>query len=148
MTMPRLSFALFAAAALSFGLAGVARRRRYADQGAGLRGAGCGTWLDWLLCRRRPRCAVDGQDAVWNPLPSPAAFTVLPIAGRLDSSHLVGGIHGGYDWQLAPTWVVGIEGDYSWTNAGASLQGIWQSFPTGQTSFPTTLSSLSDKLNR
>jgi outer membrane immunogenic protein len=28
----------------------------------------------------------------------------------------VGGIHAGYNWQFAPAWVVGFEGDLSWTS--------------------------------
>jgi outer membrane immunogenic protein len=31
----------------------------------------------------------------------------------------VGGFQGGYNWQFAPAWVAGIEGDFSW----ASLLG-------------------------
>jgi outer membrane immunogenic protein len=33
--------------------------------------------------------------------PSPSAFT--------------GGLHAGYNWQFAPAWVLGIEGDWQWT---------------------------------
>jgi outer membrane immunogenic protein len=28
----------------------------------------------------------------------------------------VGGIHAGYNWQFAPAWVVGVEGDFSWAS--------------------------------
>jgi outer membrane immunogenic protein len=144
--MPRLSFALFGAAALSFGFAGVAGAADMQIKApAYVAPAAVPGWTGFYVGGDLGALWMS-QDAVWNPLPSPAAFTVFPIGGRLDSSHFVGGVHGGYDWQLAPTWVVGIEGDYSWTDAGASVQGVWQSFPTGQPSFPTTLSSLSDKL--
>ncbi len=33
--------------------------------------------------------------------PSPSAFT--------------GGLHAGYNWQFAPAWMLGIEGDWQWT---------------------------------
>jgi outer membrane immunogenic protein len=35
-----------------------------------------------------------------------------------DSSSLgaVGGVQGGYNWQFAPAWVVGVEGDVSWAS--------------------------------
>lgn len=36
------------------------------------------------------------------------------------SSSWIAGIHGGYNWQFAPTWVFGIEGDWDWTNLNAS----------------------------
>src|SRR5271165_115044 len=26
------------------------------------------------------------------------------------------GAHAGYNWQVAPTWVLGVEGDFDWTN--------------------------------
>lgn len=86
------------------------------------------------------------QDAVWNPLPSPADFLAFPVAGRLDASHFVGGVHAGYDWQVAPTWVIGIEGDTSWTRASTSTQGIWNSFPSGA-AVSGSLSSLSSTLD-
>jgi outer membrane immunogenic protein len=31
----------------------------------------------------------------------------------------IAGFHAGYNWQLAPTWVLGIEGDWDWTNISA-----------------------------
>ena len=30
------------------------------------------------------------------------------------------GFHLGYNWQVAPTWVLGLEGDWDWTNLNAS----------------------------
>jgi outer membrane immunogenic protein len=35
----------------------------------------------------------------------------------------VGG-HAGYNWQLNPQWVVGIEGDIAWANSSSSIVGI------------------------
>jgi outer membrane immunogenic protein len=61
----------------------------------------------------------------WDPLPSPSAFGELPITGSLNTSAVVGGIHAGYNWQFAQTWVAGIEGDWSWTTANASFTQSW-----------------------
>ena len=43
----------------------------------------------------------------------------------------VGGVHVGYNWQFAPTWVAGIEGDWSWTDAKASFNQEWVNVVTG-----------------
>ncbi len=40
----------------------------------------------------------------------------------------VGGLQAGYNWQFAPAWVAGIEGDISWTSLG---QSIGVNVPTG-----------------
>ena len=47
-------------------------------------------------------------------------FCVVPYqpevltSGR--KSGLLGGLHVGYNWQFAPKWLVGVEGDFTWTN--------------------------------
>lgn len=33
---------------------------------------------------------------------------------------VIGGFHAGYNWQFAPTWVVGIEGDWQWSASRSS----------------------------
>jgi len=145
--MSRAGFALVAATTLSFGFAGVAWAADMSTKALPYEApAAAPGWTGFYVGGDVGGLWMS-QDAAWNPLPSPAAFTVLPITGRLDSSQFVGGVYGGYNWQLAPTWVVGIEGDFSWTGAGESMQGVWKNFPNGQPSFPTTLSSLTDKLD-
>ncbi|HEY8715207.1 MAG TPA: outer membrane beta-barrel protein [Candidatus Acidoferrum sp.] len=140
-------FALFAAAALNFGFAGATQAADLPTKAPPYEAPALAPgWTGFYVGGNLGELWTT-QDAVWNPLPSPAAFTVLPVTGRLDSSGFVGGIQGGYNWQLAPTWVVGLEGDYSWTGAGANIQGVWKFFPSGQPSFPTTLSSLTDNLD-
>jgi outer membrane immunogenic protein len=40
------------------------------------------------------------------------------IAGGLtlgDNGQFIGGVQGGYDYQFAPNWVFGVEGQYSWS---------------------------------
>ncbi len=34
---------------------------------------------------------------------------------------LIGGIHAGYNWQFAPHWVVGLEGDWQWVRSNHSF---------------------------
>jgi outer membrane immunogenic protein len=41
--------------------------------------------------------------------------------GNTDPSGALGGLQAGYNWQIAPLWLVGIEGDWSWTNATGTI---------------------------
>jgi outer membrane immunogenic protein len=82
----------------------------------------------------------------WLPLPSPAAFSVNPISGRNGGSALFGGIHAGYNWQIAPVWVTGLEGDLSWSRAGSSFTQVWTNFGT-TTPFPGDFTTMSSKLD-
>ena len=50
------------------------------------------------------------------PLPASAAFGAFPIAGNTGRSSAIGGFQAGYNWQFAPTWVAGLEADWSWAN--------------------------------
>lgn len=43
------------------------------------------------------------------------------------SSRFMGGVQAGYDWQLSPMWVIGLEGQYSWVS-GHQLNAV---FPGG-----------------
>src|SRR5215467_11056233 len=38
-----------------------------------------------------------------------------PVSGTLDGTSGIVGVYAGCNWQFAPTWVLGLEGDYSWT---------------------------------
>jgi outer membrane immunogenic protein len=37
------------------------------------------------------------------------------------TSGIIGGLYAGYNWQLAPQWLIGIEGDSSWTDLNATI---------------------------
>ncbi len=37
------------------------------------------------------------------------------VSGSSSTNGIVG-VHAGYNWQASPNWVVGIEGDWDWTN--------------------------------
>lgn len=38
-----------------------------------------------------------------------------PVAGILSDTSGLASVYGGCNWQFAPAWVVGVEGDFSWT---------------------------------
>ena len=54
-----------------------------------------------------------------SPGAAPAIAT-NPQNNSLTSSALIGGVHGGYNWQ-ANRWVLGIEADWDWTNTNNSV---------------------------
>jgi outer membrane immunogenic protein len=41
--------------------------------------------------------------------------------GTSNASGIIGGLYAGYNWQLAPQWLIGIEGDSSWTDLNAAI---------------------------
>lgn len=43
-----------------------------------------------------------------------------PETYGLGRSSVLAGVHAGYNWQAAPNFVIGIEGDWSWTNNDSS----------------------------
>jgi outer membrane immunogenic protein len=86
------------------------------------------------------------NDGTWNPLPDPPNFGVNAITGAIDSSSVAGGFHGGFNWQLAPRFVAGIEGDWTWTNAKSSFTQTWTGFGTS-TPIPGMFTTMSDKLD-
>jgi outer membrane immunogenic protein len=47
-----------------------------------------------------------------------AASPLLPF--DTNGTNAIGGLQIGYNWQFVPQWVVGIEGDWSWTNLTGS----------------------------
>jgi outer membrane immunogenic protein len=55
--------------------------------------------------------------ATWDPLPSVVVFDVNQTSGKIAGAGFLGAVHAGYNWQFAPFWVVGLEGDWSWTHA-------------------------------
>ena len=69
------------------------------DVGGAWRAADTVTWVD-------PNFLLGVPGAVPSPL-------LLPTKS---SSGFVGGFHAGYNWQFAPAWVLGVEGDFTWPN--------------------------------
>ena len=92
------------------------------------------------------------MDTQWpwrvDPGPNPFSFGEFPNVGALHKNgEFVGGVHVGYNWQFAPTWVAGIEGDWSWTDAKASFTQGWVSTNPAVVRGPNALASLSLKEN-
>jgi outer membrane immunogenic protein len=55
---------------------------------------------------------------------------------------VLGGFHVGYNWQFAPTWLLGVEGDFAWTSLKSNASGPLFSNPTvGITAVPGSLLS-------
>jgi opacity protein-like surface antigen len=60
------------------------------------------------------------SDSSWFALPSAATFGVNSTGGSNDGSGFLGGVHLGYNYQFAPAWVAGLEGDWTWTHTRGS----------------------------
>ncbi|MFO1108730.1 MAG: outer membrane beta-barrel protein [Bradyrhizobium sp.] len=69
----------------------------------------------------------------------PVVFGVNPTLAHSSASGFLGGVQGGYNWQFAPSWVAGIEGDFSWTRMNSSFT-TFGTFTSGlpNTTQPTT----------
>jgi outer membrane immunogenic protein len=78
-----------------------------------------------------------------DPLPNVPFFGIFPISGNMNDAAFVGGVHAGYNWQVSPSWVVGIEADWSWTDAEASFDRPWVSIVAGVGVRPGTVTSMS-----
>ena len=64
------------------------------------------------------------QSLFVNNSPPFNADQIVPVTfGRDTSARLMGGLHAGYNWQVAPSWVIGVEGDAS------ALDGSFQRGP-------------------
>jgi outer membrane immunogenic protein len=44
-----------------------------------------------------------------------------PQNNSFSNTRFIGGLQAGYNWQIDPRWVVGVEADWSWTHAGYSF---------------------------
>jgi outer membrane immunogenic protein len=82
----------------------------------------------------------------WNPLPSPVAFGAFPQTGTDRGSGLLGGVYAGYNYQIAPNWVVGVEGDWSGASAKGNVTQPWIRDPAG-TPLAGSFTSMSTKLD-
>ncbi|HMA74578.1 MAG TPA: outer membrane protein [Xanthobacteraceae bacterium] len=43
-----------------------------------------------------------------------------PVGATLSGNNAIGGLYAGCNWQFAPLWVLGFEGDFSWTQLNDS----------------------------
>jgi outer membrane immunogenic protein len=90
--------------------------------------------------------AWSSNSALWSPLPSSAAFGAFPIAGNTGGSSAIGGLQAGYNWQFAPRWVGGIEGDWSWAKIGDGFNQPWMTNP-GVATVPGSFTTMSSTLD-
>jgi outer membrane immunogenic protein len=76
----------------------------------------------------------------WNYFDATAAAGLInlrvntPLQAASNNLGGIGGIQGGYNWQFAPAWVVGIEGDISWASLAdhrSSPMFLGTGFPGG-----------------
>jgi len=66
-----------------------------------------------------------------------AGFGILPTTHNLGASGLLGGVYGGYNWQIAK-WVIGLESNYSFLNRSDSDgQPLISTWPGGPRLTPT-----------
>jgi opacity protein-like surface antigen len=85
-------------------------------------------------------------NASWNTTQLPGANAAAAFFGGLGfvslpdpttnpapffSSAMQGGVFGGYDWQIAPKWVTGIEGDVAFGNSSMTRGGIPGTYGNG-----------------
>ena len=97
-------------------------------EGTGLQGSGSGRGqqLDGVLRRFRRRRAPDGErlddhrDVRSLQRNADSVFTTDPSASFSSDLFRVSG-YVGYNWQVAPVWVVGLEADYGWGNNKSTL---------------------------
>src|SRR3974390_3100312 len=83
------------------------------------------TWTGFYIGGHMGGSWTDSGNGVWSPL-QVFPFGEFPNVGTLENKGaFVGGVHGGYNWQFAPTWVAGLEGDWSWDNSKASFSQPW-----------------------
>jgi outer membrane immunogenic protein len=81
----------------------------------------------------------------FNPQPSVAAANFGINTGGTGGSGVLGGLFAGYNYQFAPQWVAGIEGDWSWTAARGSFTQLMTN--AAGTSFAGTFTTMSSKLD-
>lgn len=52
-----------------------------------------------------------------------SGFDPGPIFNSSSEWKVVGGVHGGFNWQVSPIWVLGVEADWDWTSVGRTNAG-------------------------
>jgi opacity protein-like surface antigen len=76
------------------------------------------TWNTTAL----PGAIIDPFSTIPDPTTNPASFF---------SAALQGGVFAGYDWQIAPKWVTGIQGDIAFGNSSMTRGGIPGTYGNG-----------------
>jgi outer membrane immunogenic protein len=69
--------------------------------------------------------AFSSDNAAWTPIGPGFPGTPAGIGGGTGGSAFAGGFFAGYNWQFAPSFVAGIEGDWTGMRAGGAFNGGW-----------------------
>jgi hypothetical protein len=70
-------------------------------------------------------CAAAADLTGRPPPPSLLIYCDLSgFAASTDPSSVRGGLQAAYDYQIAPTWLIGVAGELSWTSASGSSLGF------------------------
>jgi outer membrane immunogenic protein len=86
------------------------------------------------------------QNATWNPLPDPVTFGAFPTSGKDTATGFIGGAHIGYNDQVMPDWVAGVEGDWAWSKTRGTVTQPWVA-DGGAPVFAGSQTSMSADLN-
>jgi outer membrane immunogenic protein len=89
--------------------------------------------------------AFSSSNATWTPitLPPGAGFPAVPITGDTGGSSFAGGFFAGYNYQFLPSFVAGIEGDWTGMRVGGAVVQPWT---IGGAVTPTTSTTMSTEV--
>jgi outer membrane immunogenic protein len=87
-----------------------------------------------------------GQPVQVSSLPSPVATGQADFDVRFDSKGFLGGGQAGYNWQVSPTWVVGVEADLSYSSVKGKAR-FTEITSFGVPAPPGSFQDVSEKLN-
>jgi outer membrane immunogenic protein len=81
-----------------------------------------------------------------NPLPDPVTYGFVQENANINGSGAVGGGQIGYNWQVTPAYLLGLEGDFSWSGIrGSATTGPIQSIPPGLVYVPGSFFQATNK---
>jgi outer membrane immunogenic protein len=74
----------------------------------------------------------NGGSVIGNPLPDPVTYGFEQETIPMSGGGALGGGQVGYNWQMLPTFLLGVEADFSWSGIrGSGTVGPIQSIPPG-----------------
>jgi outer membrane immunogenic protein len=81
------------------------------------------------------------NDPISNALFSGILGSTPPGAISPTATSAIGGFQGGYNWQVNPNWVVGIEADFDWSHLKSNGVSNFLMFPTAPPGGPANIQS-------
>jgi len=79
---------------------------------------------EWLSANWSAQC-FGGSCPGAPPPPDAEVFAPDGSSPRgINPSSFRGGLYAGFNWQVQPTWVVGVEADVAWSNGTSSVSGL------------------------